>query len=36
MQEKIYKTVVRPGMLYGLEMEPMRKRQKAELEVAES
>ncbi|MCJ8747587.1 hypothetical protein PDJAM_G00155240 [Pangasius djambal] len=32
---KVYKTVVRPAMLYGLETVTLRKRQEAELEVAE-
>ncbi|KAK3548079.1 hypothetical protein QTP70_004507 [Hemibagrus guttatus] len=32
---KVYKTVVRPAMLYGLETVSLRKRQEAELEVAE-
>ena len=32
---KVYKTVVRPAMLYGLETVAMTKRQEAELEVAE-
>ena len=32
---KVYKTVVRPAMLYGLEAVALTKRQEAELEVAE-
>ncbi|MCJ8740952.1 hypothetical protein PDJAM_G00064870 [Pangasius djambal] len=32
---KVYKTVVRPAMLYGLETVALRKRQESELEVAE-
>ncbi|KAL1257192.1 hypothetical protein QQF64_012737 [Cirrhinus molitorella] len=32
---KVYKTVVRPAILYGLETVPLRKRQESELEVAE-
>ena len=32
---KVYKTVVRPSMLYGLEMAALTKKQEAELEVAE-
>ena len=32
---KMYKTVVRPNMLYGLEAVDLTKRQEAELEVAE-
>ncbi|KAK3534599.1 hypothetical protein QTP86_016751 [Hemibagrus guttatus] len=32
---KVYKTVVRPAMLYGLETVSLRKRQEADLEVAE-
>ena len=32
---KVYKTVVRPPMLYGLEMAALTKKQEAELEVAE-
>ncbi|KAK3551371.1 hypothetical protein QTP70_016656, partial [Hemibagrus guttatus] len=32
---KVYRTVVRPAMLYGLETESLRKRQESELEVAE-
>ncbi|KAK3538494.1 hypothetical protein QTP86_006194 [Hemibagrus guttatus] len=32
---KVYRTVVRPAMLYGLETVSLRKRQKSELEVAE-
>ena len=35
MKGKVYKTVVRPAMLFGLETVPLRKRQEAELEVAE-
>ncbi|MCJ8736340.1 hypothetical protein PDJAM_G00258720 [Pangasius djambal] len=32
---KVYKTVVRPAMLYGLETVSLKKRQEAQLEVAE-
>ncbi|KAK3553472.1 hypothetical protein QTP70_003516 [Hemibagrus guttatus] len=32
---KVYRTVVRPAMLYGLETVSLRKRQESELEVAE-
>ncbi|RJG11798.1 hypothetical protein D4A39_16960, partial [Alcanivorax profundi] len=32
---KVYRTVVRPAMLYGLETVALRKRQEEELEVAE-
>lgn len=32
---KIYKTVVRPAMLYGMETVPLTKKQEAELEVVE-
>ncbi|KAK3571160.1 hypothetical protein QTP86_003666 [Hemibagrus guttatus] len=32
---KVYRTVVRPGMLYGLETVSLKKRQESELEVAE-
>ena len=32
---KVYKTVVRPAMLYGLETVPLTKKQEAELAVAE-
>ncbi|KAK3540323.1 hypothetical protein QTP70_029591 [Hemibagrus guttatus] len=32
---KVYRTVVRPAMLYGLETASLRKRQESELEVAE-
>ena len=32
---KVYKTVVRPAMLYGMETVPLTKRQEAELEVTE-
>ncbi|MCJ8736381.1 hypothetical protein PDJAM_G00257710 [Pangasius djambal] len=32
---KVYETVVRPAMLYGLETVALRKRQESELEVAE-
>ncbi|KAK3561751.1 hypothetical protein QTP86_013318 [Hemibagrus guttatus] len=32
---KVYRTVVRPAMLYGLETMSLRKRQESELEVAE-
>ncbi|XP_037775599.1 uncharacterized protein LOC119572566 [Penaeus monodon] len=35
MKGKIYKTVVRPAILYGLETVPLTKRQGAELETAE-
>ena len=35
MKGKVYKTVVRPAMLFGLETVPLRKRQEAEMEVAE-
>lgn len=35
MKGKVYKTVVMTAMLYGLDIVPMRNRQKAELEVAE-
>ncbi|KAI5612903.1 hypothetical protein C0J50_4635, partial [Silurus asotus] len=35
MKEKVYRTVVRPEMLYGLETVELSKRQEAELEVAE-
>ena len=35
MKGKIYKTVVRPAMMYGLETVALTKRQEAELEVAE-
>ena len=35
MKGKVYKTVVRPAMLFGLETVSLRKRQEAELEVAE-
>ena len=35
MKGKIYKTVVRPAMLFGLETVALRKRQETELEVAE-
>ena len=35
MKGKVYKTVVRPAMLYGLEAAALTKRQEAELEVAE-
>ena len=35
MKGKVYKTVVRPAMLYGLEAVALTKRQEAELEVAE-
>ena len=35
MKGKVNKTVVRPEMLYGLEIVALTKRQKAELEVAE-
>ena len=36
MKGKLYKTVVRPAMLYGLETVTLRKRQETELEVAET
>ena len=32
---KVYKTIVRPAMLYGLETVPLTKKQQAELAVAE-
>ena len=35
MKGKIYRMVVRPAMLYGLETLALRKRQEAELELAE-
>ncbi|RXN38888.1 Retrovirus-related Pol poly LINE-1 [Labeo rohita] len=35
MKGKVFKTVVRPAMLYGLETAALKKRQEAELEVAE-
>ena len=35
MKGKVYKTAVRPAMLYGLEAVPLTKRQEKELEVAE-
>ena len=35
MKEKVYRTVVRPAKLYGLETVALKKRQEAELEVAE-
>ena len=35
MKGKVYKTVVRPAMLYGLEAVALTKRQEVELEVAE-
>ncbi|KAK3531893.1 hypothetical protein QTP70_034402 [Hemibagrus guttatus] len=35
IKEKVYKTVVRPAMLYGLETVSLRKRQESELELAE-
>ncbi|XP_077407522.1 uncharacterized protein LOC144038707 [Vanacampus margaritifer] len=35
MKGKVYKTVVRLAILFGLETVPLRKRQEAELEVAE-
>ena len=34
-KEKVYKTVVRPAMLYGLETVPLTKKQEAELAAAE-
>ena len=35
VKDKVCKTVVRPSMLYGLEMAALTKKQEAELEVAE-
>ncbi|KAK3572560.1 hypothetical protein QTP86_000430 [Hemibagrus guttatus] len=35
IKEKVYRTVVRPAMLYGLETMSLKKRQESELEVAE-
>lgn len=35
MKGKVYKTVVRPEMLVGQEPAPLKKREEAELEVAE-
>ena len=35
MKGKVYKTVVRPALLYGLGKVELSKRQEAELEVAE-
>ncbi|KAF7696815.1 hypothetical protein HF521_005233 [Silurus meridionalis] len=35
MKGKVYRTVVRPAMLYGLETVALRKRQEVELKVAE-
>lgn len=35
VKAKVYKTVVRPAMLYGLEVVALAKRKEAELEVAE-
>ncbi|KAK3524814.1 hypothetical protein QTP86_007598 [Hemibagrus guttatus] len=35
LKGKVYRTVVRPAMLYGLETVSLRKRQESELEVAE-
>ncbi|KAK3521712.1 hypothetical protein QTP70_015816, partial [Hemibagrus guttatus] len=35
IKRKVYRTVVRPAMLYGLETVSLRKRQESELEVAE-
>ena len=35
MKGKVFKTVVRPAMLFGLETVALKKRQEAELEVAE-
>ncbi|KAK3539601.1 hypothetical protein QTP70_010244 [Hemibagrus guttatus] len=35
IKKKVYRTVVRPAMLYGLETVSLRKRQESELEVAE-
>ena len=34
-KRKVYKTVVRPAMLYGLETVPLTKKQEAELAVAQ-
>ena len=34
MKEKVYKTVVKPAMMYGLETLAIGRRQEAELEVA--
>lgn len=34
-QEKVYKKVVRPAMLYSLETVALRKKQEAKMEVAE-
>ncbi|KAK3536503.1 hypothetical protein QTP86_013836, partial [Hemibagrus guttatus] len=33
---KVYRTVVRPAMLYGLETVSLRKRQESELETPEA
>ena len=35
VKRKVYKVVVRPAMLYGLETVALTKRQEAEMEVAE-
>lgn len=35
MKEKVYKTMVKPAMLIGLEIVPLRKRQVVELDIAE-
>lgn len=35
MKGELYKTAERPVMIYGLDTEPMGKRQEVELEVAE-
>ena len=35
MKGKVYNTVVRPAMLYGMETVALTRRQEAELEVAE-
>ena len=35
MKGKVYKVAVRPAMLYGLETVALKKRQEAEMEVAE-
>ena len=35
MKEKVYKTVVRPAVMYSLETVALRERQEAQLEVAE-
>lgn len=36
MKGKVYETVVRPAMFYGLEMVTLRKRQGPELEAAKT